>query len=186
MKKNSLISIATLAMLAISCGTQKQATTNNYNPFGTEITVPCSEYSYDDNYNFHALGTGIGVNLQNAREMAFSSAKTMLVQRFGGKLRSVSENYTRAVSSGNAEEISQILESDMVMVVDKLVGDSKKICERFSKDAAGNFNVFIAIQVSKREVKDQIVESASSNQSTGIEKHREDFRKIFDQEFGIE
>ncbi len=181
MKKAAFLPIVTLVMLATSCGTQKQTTT--YNPFGTEITVPCSEYSYDDNYNYHALGTGIGVNLENAREMAFASAKTMLVQRFGGKLRSVSENYTRAVSYGNAEEIAEILETDMVMTVDKLVGDSRKICERTSKDASGNYNVFIAIQVSKREVKDHIIESATSNQNTNIEQHREDFRKIFEKEF---
>ena len=179
----ALIPVAALVMLATSCGTQKQVTTNNYNPFGTEITVPCSEYSYDDDINFHALGTGLGVNLQNARSMAYETAKSMLVQRFGGKLRSVSELYTRSVSSGNAEEIAQILESDMQMVVDRMVGDSKKICERVTKDDAGNYNVFIAIQVSKKEVKDQLIESAANNSKLGIDKHRDDFRKIFEKEF---
>ena len=183
MRATKLIPIAALAMVMASCGTQKQVTTNQSNPFGAEITVPCTEYSYDDNENFRALGTGMAVNLQGARTAAYESAKAMLAQRFGGKMRSVSELYTRSIAVGNADEVAQILESDMQMVVDRLVGDSKKTCERTTKDAAGNYNVFIAIQVSKREMKDQIIESAAKNNRLGVEQHREDFRKIFEKEF---
>ncbi len=183
MRVKQFISVVAMAALMVSCGTQKQVTTNQSNPFGAEITVPCTEYSYDDNENFRALGTGMAVNLQGARTAAYESAKAMLAQRFGGKMRSVSELYTRSVAVGNAEEVAQILESDMQMVVDRLVGDSKKTCERTTKDNAGNFNVFIAIQVSKREMKEQIIESAAKNSRLGVEQHREDFRKIFEKEF---
>ena len=181
--QNFIQAIAAVALLT-ACGTQKQvATSTPSNPFGTEITVPCNEYSYDDNENFRALGTGMAVNLQGARTAAYESAKAMLAQRFGGKMRSVSEMYTQSVAIGNADEVAQILESDMQMVVDRLVGDSKKTCERTTKDNAGNYNVFIAIQVSKREMKDQIIESAAKNKRLGVEQHREDFRKIFEKEF---
>ena len=183
MRAKHFISVVAMATLTVSCGTQKQVTTNQSNPFGAEITVPCTEYSYDDNENFRALGTGMAVNLQGARTAAYESAKAMLAQRFGGKMRSVSELYTRSIAVGNADEVAQILESDMQMVVDRLVVYSKKICERTTKDAAGNYNVFIAIQVSKREMKDQIIESAAKNARLGVEQHREDFRKIFEKEF---
>jgi len=185
MMVKSFLWVVAMSTLMISCGTQKQVVTpqQNSNPFGAEITVPCTEYSYDDSENFRALGTGMAVNLQGARTAAYESAKAMLAQRFGGKMRSVSELYTRSIAVGNAEEVAQILESDMQMVVDRLVGDSKKTCERTTKDNAGNFNVFIAIQVSKREMKDQIIESATKNSRLGVEQHREDFRKIFEKEF---
>lgn len=184
MRMKILFSMVALATIMVSCGTQKQATTTTKsNSFGEEITVPCMEYSYDDVNNFRALGSAIGVNIQNARTEAFESAKSMLVQRFGGKVKSVSELYTRSISAGNADNVSQILESDMQVTIERMIGDAKKTCEKVTKDEAGNYNVFIAIQVSKKEMKDLVVENAAKDERLGVEQHRDEFRKIFEKEF---
>ncbi len=178
------IPMVALAAIMVSCGTQKQVANSPKNsPFGAEITLPCMEYSYDDNNYFRALGSAMAVNVQNARTEAFETAKSMLVQRFGGKVKSVSELYTRSISIGNAEDASQILESDMQVTIERMIGDAKKTCEKVTQDDAGNYNVFIAIQVSKKEMAEQVVESAAKDKRLGVEQHRDDFRKIFDKEF---
>lgn len=184
MKILNFISAVAMSAIMVSCGTQKQVANSTKNsPFGTEITLPCMEYSYDDNNYFRALGNAMAVTVQNARAEAFETAKSMLVQRLGGKVKSVSELYTRSIATGISEDASQILESDMQVTIERMLGDAKKTCEKVTQDDAGNYNVFIAIQISKKEMAEQVVESAAKDRRLGVEQHRDDFRKIFDKEF---
>ncbi|MBR1769524.1 MAG: hypothetical protein IJ748_03610 [Bacteroidales bacterium] len=146
--------------------------------FGQEVVLPCIEESYDDEEYFKALGEASNINAQNARTGAFDAAKSMLLRRLGGLIQGVSEDYSRSVSGQSQQDkIQRLIETDMNTIVVKCINDAQKTCEKIFQDDAGNYNSFITIKVSKKEMINKITKSLSQNEELNIEFNREEFRK---------
>lgn len=182
MKKTTL-SIMTLALAGVvifsSCKSNKKAVEKQQQKtFGTEIVLPCIDESMDDDEYFKAMGTASNINAQNARTGAWDAAKSMLLRRLGGLVEGISEDYSRSVSGqAKQDKIQRIVESDMNTIVVKLVNDAQKTCEKIYQDEAGNYNSFIAIRVSKKEMLKQVENTLSNEEELDIEFNREKFRK---------
>lgn len=66
----------------------------------------------------------------------------------------------------------------MYTVVDKMLNDAAKTCEKMYQNASGNYESYIAIQVSKKEMVNQMSTALSNNEELEIEFNRDQFRKF--------
>lgn len=165
------------SIFATSCKTHKQVTTTPP-PGRTEIDLPCLAESMDNNEYFRAMGTATNLNMQNARSAAFDAAKSMLNKRLGGFVTGLATDYTRSMAGdAQMDKVQRAMESELYSVVERMLNDAAKTCEKMYQNPSGNYESFIAIQVSKKELIDNMDKRLSSNQELEVEYNREQFRK---------
>jgi dihydroneopterin aldolase len=133
----------------------------------------------DDDEYFKAMGTASNLNMQNARTAAFDAAKSMLNKRLGGYITGLSTDYSRTVA-GDAQQdkVQRMMEGEFYQVVERMLNDAAKTCEKMYQNKTGAYESFIAIRVSKKELINQMANKLSDNQELEIEFNREQFRKF--------
>ncbi len=183
MKNFNLILVAILGIvLMTACGSQKQISqtkSSTSNAFGEEITMPCVGSSMDDDEYFRGLGMGQDVNPQNARTSAITAAQSMIKQRLGGFIQGLSTDYTRTMAGSTGEKTQRAMEGEMNKVVERMINDAKKTCEKMTNDGNRNiFNSFIALEIPKGEMLNKIENAISENEELEIEFNRDQFRKF--------
>ena len=178
MKSINFLKIAAIAIVLSSCGNTKSITNQQPSGFGKEISMPCVDESYDNTEYFRGLGTGTSVNIGNARTAAMSSAKSEIKAKLGGFVNGLSSDYSKTISGGSAEKTQRIMEGELFTIVDKLLNDAEKICEKSTQDKRGTFNSFIVFQIPKKEMITEMENSLSENEELKSEFSREQFRKF--------
>lgn len=170
--------LAFLTLVAVSCKSNKEIT-QTPPPGRTEIELPCIAESMDNDDYFRAMGTANNLNMQNARSAAFDAAKSMLYKRLGGFVTGLATDYTRTMAGdAQMDKVQRAMESEMYSVVERMLNDAAKTCEKMYQNASGNYESYIAIQVSKKEMINQMDKQLSNNQELEIEFNREQFRKF--------
>lgn len=172
-----------LVICAAGCGSNKPATTSNppadNNPFGTFYDLPCVDASYDDDDYFKGLGIGTHVNLQSARAAAMDAAQSMLQKRLGGFVQGLATDYSRTVAGqAPSDKVQRLMEGEMDKIVERMVNDAQKTCEKFIQLKTGEFQSYIAIQIPKKKMMDEMVNTLTQNEELEIEFNREQFRKF--------
>lgn len=169
-----------LALGATSCKSSQEVA-QTPPPGRVEIELGCKEESMDDNEYFRALGTATNINMQNARSAAFDAAKSMLSKRLGGFVVGIATDYTRTMAGdAPAEKVQRAMEGEMYSVVERMLNDAAKTCEKMYQTSSGNYESYISIEVSKKEMIDQMDKKLSDNEELEIEFNREQFRKFAD------
>lgn len=172
-----------IALVFAGCGSKKNTTTSNVqnssnSPFGEFYEMPCVDASMDDDNYFRGLGVGTNINLQNARTAAMQSARQMLLERLGGFVQGLSSDYARTISGqAPADKVQRALEDGFDKLVEKMVNDAQKTCEKFSKLGTGEFQSYIAIQIPKKQMMDNMLNTVSESEELEIEFNRDQFRK---------
>lgn len=166
-----------MVLTVASCKSSKQVTQTP--PDRVEIPLPCIDESMDDDEYFKAMGTGSNLNMQNARTAAFDAAKSMLHKRLGGYITGLSTDYSRTVA-GDAQQdkVQRMMEGEFYQVVERMLNDAAKTCEKMYQNKSGAYESFIAIKVSKKELIDKMTDQLTDNEELEIEFNREQFRKF--------
>lgn len=179
-KTTLLIMVIAIAVAFASCKTNKQVAQTP--PGRTEIELPCVDESMDNDDYFKAMGTATNVNMQNARSAAFDAAKSMLNKRLGGFVTGLSTDYSRTVAGdAQMDKVQRMMESEMYAVVERMLNDASKTCEKMYQNQSGNYESYIAIQVSKKEMINKMADRLTNNQELEIEFNRDQFRKFAEQ-----
>ena len=173
-----------IALAFMGCKSNKNTTNNstsnanNNNPFGTFYDMPCVDASFDNDEYFRGLGVGTHVNLQSARTAAMQSARQMLLERLGGFVQGLTTDYARTVAGqAPADKVQRELEDGFDKLVEKAVNDAQKTCEKFSQLRTGEYQSYIAIQIPKKQLIDDMLNTLTENEELEIEFNRDQFRK---------
>ena len=102
----------------------------------------------------------------------------MIKDKLGEFVQGLSSDYSRQLR-GNApvEKVQQIMEREMTGVVEKMLNDAQKICEKMTRDEAGVYHSYIAIQIPKGSMINKMANTLSANEEWESEFNREQFRK---------
>lgn len=177
--KRTFILMATVATMMIfgACKSSKPVAPEQRGR--VEVELPCVEESFDNDEYFKAMGTATNVNQQNARTAAFDAAKSMLMKRLGGFAKGLAADYSRTLAGdAQVDKVQRAMESEIITVIERLVNDAYKTCEKMYQNQAGNYESYIAIRVSKAEIIRQAQSELSKNQELEIEFNRDQFRKF--------
>ncbi len=180
MKKINLlfICIMALAIVSTSCKSNKEIV-QTPPPGRTEIELPCVDESMDNDDFFKAMGTASNLNMQNARSAAFDAAKSMLSKRLGGFITGLATDYSRTVAGdAQMDKVQRMMESEMYSVVERMLNDASKTCEKMYQNQNGAYESYISIQVSKKEMVNKFADKLTNNQELEIEFNRDQFRKF--------
>lgn len=173
-----------LAMLIValcaSCASKKQAPlAQNPGYQRTAIEVPCAENGFDDATYFRGTGTSTAVNQQNARRAALQQAKAMVREKLGGFVQGLSTDYSRNVTGeAVASKVQSIIEGEFATLVEKELNDAEQTCEKGFVLQDGLFEYWIAIQIPKQQLVENLTTQLSNNEELEIEFNREEFRKF--------
>lgn len=180
MKKTFIIMATVAVALAFTgCRSKKNLAVTPQEQGKIEIALPCVEESYDDENYFRAMGTATNENMQNARTSAIEAAQSMLRRRLGGFAKGLSTDYSRTIAAdAQVEKIQRAMEAEITTVIEKMINDADKTCEKMLQNQAGNYESYIAIRVSKKELIKETQSKVSGMQELEVEYNREKFREF--------
>ena len=151
---------------------------------GTIVDVPCMDVSYDDENFFRELGEGtvVGNNAGLARQEALKNAKDMLKGRFGEFVQGVTTSYFGSYVGSKPQASAQSKAASIMNgVVEKMMNDADKECERRTIDPKGNVKVYYVIRVSKGDMKKQMIDALSADEKLGIDFNADQMQKFMDE-----
>lgn len=148
-----------------------------------EIKIPFSEDKYKTDINaFRAVQSALGEDISIAKDIAFLAAKGELTTKVETVISSVRELYNNQRRSSSNLEFEQKFESKVLEVVNQKVNDVRIIDEKAFKEVNGNYTYWIAIELSKKEVKEKIINEVSKDKKLQLDFDKYQFDKIFEKE----
>lgn len=151
---------------------------------GTEISIPCIESSFDDETYFRDLGIGkvAGNNKQSARLDAVNNAKAMIKARLGEFVQGVTSNYFNSYAGTKpSDDVQRKMENKLNGVVEKMLNDADKECEKSVVDVKGNFEYYYVVRIPKGDLKKQITEALTSDEKLNIDFNESQMQKFMDE-----
>lgn len=184
MKTIKFLAIMTVAAMLASCGSSRNtstATSTNSQPsssLGVDVDLPCVYESMDDDNYFRELGTSTHMNMQSARDAAFDAAKAMCRRKLAEFVQGLSTSYSRTVAGqAPVDKTQRLMESEMNGIVEEMLNNVQKVCEKMKRDDAGNYLSFIAIQIPKGQMVNKMASTLSANEELEGLFNRDQFRK---------
>ena len=139
----------------------------------------CAEAGFDDAAYFRGTGTSTAVNQQNARRAALQQAKAMVREKLGGFVQGLSTDYSRNVTGeAAASKVQSLIEGEFATLVERELNDAEQICEKGFVLQDGLFEYWIAIQIPKQKLVEDLTSRLDANEELEIEFNREEFRKF--------
>lgn len=151
---------------------------------GTEISIPCVESSFDDETYFRDLGIGkvAGNNKQSARLDAVNNAKAMIKARLGEFVQGVTSNYFNSYAGTKpSDDVQRKMENKLNGVVEKMLNDADKECEKSIVDVKGNFEYYYVVRIPKADLKKQMTEALTADEKLGIDFNEFKMQKFMDE-----
>lgn len=147
--------------------------------------VPCVEDSYDDDDYFRDYGVGNveGGNEQLARERASQAAKDMIKKRLGEYIQGMTDYFLESYSSNKSDKdaAGNRARTKLNGVVEGMLRNADKVCEKIGADAKGNTKVYYAIQIPKKELNKKLMDVMSEDDKLRRDFNAEQMQKFMDE-----
>lgn len=148
-------------------------------------STPCMDASYDDEDYFRDYGVGNveGGNEQLARERANQAAKHMIRQRLGEYVQGMTDFYLEsyAGSKSDKDAAGNRARTKLIGVVEGMLNNADKVCEKIGTDAKGNTKVYYAIQIPKKELNKKMMDVMSEDDKLKRDFNAEQMQKFMDE-----
>jgi len=176
-----IIGVTTALLVMFSCGGSKKLP--SVQTGAIEVAVPLSgkEYNSDKDY-FRASQNGKSPDLATAKKIALQNAKTELAGNIQTIVKAVTENYTNQRTVSDKQEFENKFEENARAVVNQTINDVKVIGEKTFKEADGKITYYIAIEMSKSAVVNDVADRISKDAKLQLDFDKHQFMKIFDEE----
>lgn len=171
-----------LSFYMISCASKKLATKGK-KPIAGEvaIAIPCAEFNSDKGF-FRATQSASSRDMAMARDKALLNAKTRLASLIQTRLKNVFLIYRNERSAGDAKEYNDKYEQEARDVANQVLKDVKIVCEKVTKSPDGNFNSYVAVEMSKENILEQAKNGISKDSRLKIDYDEKKFREVFEKE----
>ena len=149
-----------------------------------EKVVPCMDSSYDDEIYFRELGisTVEGGNVGSTRIAAVDNAKDLIKNRLGEFVQGVSSFYHNNYAGTKATDAVQSkTEAKLNGVVEKMLNDADKECEKHMVDAKGITTVYYVIRIAKADLKKEMLDVLSQEEKDNIDYNEYKMQKFMDE-----
>lgn len=151
----------------------------------TTISIPCVESSYDDEEYFRDYGIGNveNGNEQLARERAFQAAKSMIKQRLGEYVQGMTDYFLESYSNSKSDKdaAGNRAITKLNGVVEGMLHDANKICEKQGVDVKGNTKWYICIEIPKKELNQKLKNVFSEDEKLKRDFDADQMQKFMDE-----
>ncbi|MCX6320368.1 MAG: hypothetical protein NTX93_00970 [Bacteroidia bacterium] len=187
MTKNAL-RILSLALLAISlltfnsCKAKKVAAKPTYTDM-KEVITPCSDTEFRSDANFfRATGVASSQDQSTCKRKALLDANTNLAASVNRIIKSVTDRYTNERRIGAASDFEEKFDQLVRDVVNQQLSNVTTACSKLFTKTDGLFYSYIAVEVAKDELLNNINSNISRNQKLQLDYDKMKFEKIFNEE----
>jgi hypothetical protein len=173
--------VIVIALLAVSCGGTKKAVQEKQSGT-TEIILPFSGKEYQSDKDFYrAKGSGKSPDIATAKKIALNNTKVEIASNISSVIKSVTQDYTNQRSGADAQDFENKFENLAAEVVNQKLADVTIIGEKLLK-TGNSYEYWIAIQISKKTVLDEINNRISKDQKLQIDYDKKKFEEIYNKE----
>ena len=147
-----------------------------------EIKIPCQKEGNSNAMYFRATQSGASRNMATARDKALLNAKARLASLIESTVASVTEQYTNEVDLGDSSEFQQSFEQMTKEVTKQTLVEVNITCETQTKNSRGEYETFIAIEVSKDAIYNGVNKEVAKDQKLQLKYNQMKFKEKFDEE----
>jgi len=187
MTKNAF-KILGLALIAFSvltfnsCKAKKVAAKPDYGDM-KEVITPCSDTEFkSDNKFFRATGTASSQDQSTSKRKALLDANTNLAAAVNRTIKSVTDRYTNERRIGTGSEFEEKFDQMVRDVVNQQLSNVTTACSKLFTKADGLYYSYIAVEVPKDELLNNINNGVTKNQKLQVDYDKMKFEKIFNEE----
>jgi hypothetical protein len=187
MTKN-VLKILSLVFLALSlftfnsCKAKKVAAAPTYTDM-KEVITPCSDTEFrSDTKFFRATGAASSQDQSTSKRKALLDANTNLAASVNRTIKSVTDRYTNERRIGTASEFEEKFDQLVRDVVNQQLSNVTTACSKLFTKTDGLFYSYIAVEVPKDELLNNINNSISQNSKLQVDYDKVKFEKIFNEE----
>ena len=170
---------AALMFVLSACGGSKSAASQG----DVAIIVPCSgpEYQSNDDY-YRANAMGLSTDMTIAKQKAQSTCRTDIATAIESKMKTVTDDYTSSYSNGENDESRRRFQQLSRTAVQQTLKGLRTICEQTMKTPDGKYKVYVAMEMSKQALLEDVVNGIKNDDKLRTDFEYERFKKIFDEE----
>ena len=134
------------------------------------------------NKYFRADNSAISQDMSLSREKALTMAKQRLASIVETQIKSVTDRYVNEREFGEESEFEQKFENLTREVVNLKMNDIKIICEKPGSLGNGKYQTFVAIELDKDFLLNEINNGISKDKKLQIDYDKMKYEKIFNEE----
>ncbi len=169
------------AVSLASCKGSKKAAVSDQ--FGKEVVTPCSDEDFhSDKTHFRGTGNAQSTNLSTAKRKASLDANAMLAAGVNRTIKTVTDRYTQDITVGEASEFVEKFEDMTRSVVNQTLNNVSTACNKTLQNKEGLYHVFVAVEVAKDEMLNNISDRISKNDKLKLDYDKMKFENIFNEE----
>jgi len=173
--------IVALAFGGYSCKSKKTVASNS--EVGQILEdLPCETAGKSDKKFFRAFSMATSSDLSLSKEKALLLAKQRLVTLIQSNTKSVTDRYVNESELGSASEFEQKFENLTREVADEKISNIVVACEKSSVLPDKKYRSFVAIEVSKEDLLNEMNNRISKNAKLQIDYDKKKYEEIFNQE----
>ena len=165
-----------------SCKEKKVAAKPDYGDM-KEVVTPCSDTEFQsDNKFFRATGTASSQDQSTSKRKALLDANTNLAAAVNRTIKSVTDRYTNERRIGTGSEFEEKFDQMVRDVVNQQLSNVTTACSKLFTKADGLYYSYIAVEVPKDELLNNINNGVTKNQKLQVDYDKMKFEKIFNEE----
>lgn len=173
----SILALFVLALSLFSCGGAKKSA------LGTEIEMPLTGKEYQTNSEYWRYTTeGTSPEISVAKEIAMQDARVQLAAIVESNVKMVIDGYAENYNISGKTDLANVYEREAVTAVKQTISGTEIVGEKLFRTKDGNYKYFICLQLSKKNIMNQIMENYINDEKIKTEFNRENFRKFFEEE----
>jgi hypothetical protein len=180
-----ILFLAILAVSALtfnSCKAKKVAAQPIYSDM-KEVITPCSDTEYkSDSKFFRATGTASSQDQSTCKRKALLDANANLASSVNRTIKAVTDRYTNERRIGAASEFEEKFDQLVRDVVNQQLTNVTTACSKMFTKKDGLFYSYVAVEVPKDELLNNINNSVSRSQKLQVDYDKVKFEKIFNEE----
>ncbi len=146
------------------------------------VTLPCDEFKSSTKEAFRATQSQSSNDLSFSREKALTLSKQRLASLINTSIKSVTDRYMNEYQDGQSMELKGKFENMTREVVNEKLRDITILCEKTAREKDGRFTTYIAIEVSREGLKNDLSNRLGDKTKLNIDYDKMKFEKIFNEE----
>lgn len=148
-----------------------------------EVAIPFTDSKYQTNKDvFRATQSGRSPDLATAKKIALTNAKTELASNVQSIIKACTDNYTNQRTVGDKQEFENKFEELSRQVTNQQLSDVRMIGEKTFKEKDGKYTYWVAIEMPRDALLDQISESISKEAKLQLDFDKNQYEKIMQEE----
>lgn len=184
--KRNLFAVCTVLLLLLlgSCSSSKKVVCNKTISGMEEQWIPFSDTKYrSDADAYRAVQSGVSTEMSMAKKIAIQNARQEIAAAVQTDLSSVIENYAKSQNLPSQDLLSyeERMTELTYSVVQQTISGITLIDEKLFKEDNGSYRHFVCMELSKDDLKNNILQRMKKNEKLLSDFEFEEFKKLYEQ-----